>query len=140
MRGGDVDAKRRSGKIDDQASNRCYDQPPKQRRRSHPRRPVGRTALSGSPLSGERMLERILSGRPGLAGGRRRLQARHLYYATQCQVANWAAKAAISAAENTSVGIRVRGCAASQAPSQIPSGNSTTKKRGNDISGWDATG
>ena len=63
-----------------------------------------------------------------------------IVYATQCQVANWATKPIIERAEITSAGVRMRGWAASQAASAMLSGNNTTRNRGSDISGCDATG
>src|SRR5262249_62405842 len=61
-------------------------------------------------------------------------------YATQCQVTNSATKSASSAAETARTGSCARGRAASQLASQMLRGNSTTRKRGSDIRGWELTG
>src|SRR6202008_778211 len=112
----DAHAEDDRGDVDDHPADSGEDDGAEERGGCGPRRPGIRSPAAGTP-----------GGEAGSAAPPR--------HAPQCQVADGAGDTAISAAENASAGIRARGCSASQAAAAIVSGNSTSKKRGREISG-----
>jgi hypothetical protein len=125
VRAGQLDPQSQRGKIHDKGADGRQHEPADERQQGAPRRParVGRALR----LRG-RSLELLCP------------LGRALVYATQCHVANCAVKKAIRKAEAAIAGPRRRACSLSHAAKAIASGNSTTRKRGSDISGWELTG
>ncbi len=149
VRGGDVDPERQR-RADRRSGHRSPPAPT--RRRAPPEPSTAASRASGAPAGAAPPRAPARTNRPAagwLAGSRGRLEARHRF-SLRGRVRGsrhpmpgreLSHEERHQQAETpVSPGTRARGCAASHAASQMLSGNSTTRKRGSDISGCEVTG